>query len=90
VNVGFRAYETSVVERRRDRGLRDDDRGKGEEHCDELEAASERGIGRDSYLGSRPFPWNGAIGWSSEARGTVSGWKGKEIDWRVERTGSRL
>jgi hypothetical protein len=23
--------------------------------------------------------------WSSEARGTVSGWKGKKIDWRVER-----
>jgi len=32
---------------------------------------------------SRPIPWNRAIRWSQEARGMVSGWKGKRTDWRL-------
>ena len=28
---------------------------------------------------SRPFPIEQAIGWSAEARGTVSGWKGQRL-----------
>jgi hypothetical protein len=78
----LQTHNTPVVERRRDRGLRDEDEGK------ESTAGARETWDREGELpGSRPYPWNGAIGWSPEARGTVSGWKGKKIDWRVERTG---
>ena len=56
-------HNTSFVERRRDKGIRDN-------------GAWDRG-GRTNGPGSRPFPWNGAIGWSTEARGMVSGKKRK-------------
>ena len=65
----------AVVERRSNRGLRDKDEGNSVEKAREGNV----GQGRDSGLGSRPFPWNGAIVWSSEARGTGSEWKGKRL-----------
>jgi len=66
----FGTHNTSLVERRRDRGFRDnEERARG---------AWDRGE-RTNSPGSRPFPWNGATGWSTEARGMVSGRKGEEL-----------
>ena len=57
-------YKTSLVEHRRGGG-------RAEKGGGEKESAGESR--------SRPFPIEQAIGWSAEARGTVSGWKGQRL-----------